>query len=231
MRMYGICLLLVLMVFTMTGCTFDQKESDEVTTTFDQIESTESVIDREQRVIFNCYATDGLAAYALTKMIYEQPILNENANLEYTIFSDLERFDHVASKAERAILVLPSYEAVQLLQTQDQYNIVGIVQVDGEALALMLLITKDILEDTPEIAKAFEGEIATACEWNTHQKQRALAYAEQLKIHSDLNDRTPEKMLYETAYDGISMIEELLQSELYEDVDVDRVLESISRYF
>lgn len=231
MRRYGICLLLMLTVFTMTGCAFDQKEPAEVTTTLTQNESTESVIDREHRIIFNCYATDGLAAYALTKMIYEQPMLNENANLEYTVFSDLERFDTVTSKAEHSILVLPSYEAIQLLQSQKHYYIVGLVQVEGEELALMVLISEDVLEDTPEIAKAFEAEFAKACEWNTYQKERALAYAEQLRINSDLNALIPEKMTYATAYDGISMIEELLQSELYEAVDVDRVLKSVSRYF
>ena len=231
MRVYRIYLLLIFMVFFTTGCTSNQDLPDEETTVFSEIETTETAIDREQRIIFSCYATDGLSAYTLTKLIYEQPALNENANLEYTVFSDLKRFNHVISETEQAMVILPFEEALQILQSYKHFSLVGIVQVDEVELSLVVLITEDILENHPEVAKAFIETFSKACEWNSQQRERALAYAEQLNISKGINEKFPEKIVYSSAYDGISVIEETLQSELYENMDINRILESVSRYF
>ena len=176
-----VCLLgcIILMV---TGC---QNNLDSNIPKKDEVvkSGTNSMISREQSLYFNCLATDGIAAYSLLQLLYEQPKIMESVMVDYTLYSEDYLTKTDIDKKKDNFAILPFELAIDTLLRHDTYKLVGVVKNNGEPeYRLGLIITNDIIELHPEFVETFVKRYLESCTWVTQNPERALAYAVQLNI-------------------------------------------------
>lgn len=184
-----------------------------------------SMVSREQSLYFNCLATDGLAAYSLMQLIYDQPEITENVMIEYTLYSEAYLTKTDIDKKKDNFAVLPFELAIETLLRHDTYKLVGVVKTNGESeYKLALLITNDIIELHPEFAEKFVSMYLESCNWVTANPERALAYATQLNIVESLEQpEIAESVTYYNASRSVKAVGTFLLGLGYTEDQVKRI--------
>ena len=120
-------MLIIILAFVLTSCKASNTES-EVTSNEDEVASDELINDNTENLSVTCAASEGLASYSLTKLLYEQPDLLEGVVLDYTLFNDLPKLKEALSLSEPSIAVLPFTLAVEALNQTEDYRLLGVVK-------------------------------------------------------------------------------------------------------
>lgn len=119
--------LIILLANTQVGC---MKASNsgmtELTTEIPTEESDAST--RQQMLFFSIYALEGLSSFALTQMIYEQPVIKKEVQVEYTLFQDSTLLSEGILNDEASMALVPFKMAVDILKQSDKYKLIGVVR-------------------------------------------------------------------------------------------------------
>lgn len=183
----------------LSGCTSNDAPIE--TTKEDVVKAgLSNIVSKEQSLYFNLLATDGLAAYSLVKLLYEQPEIEDGVKLEYILFTQEYLTKTDIDKRKDNFAVLPFELAIQTMIRIENYKLVGVVKPDGDtAYKLALLVTGDVFELHPELVESFVRQYLQSCSWLTRNPERALAYAESLGL-VDIGSPAPaESMVYYNA--------------------------------
>ncbi len=126
-------LLILIFTFILSGCQQTNKEN-EVKVVEDENTSEAVLINTDDVVSITCAASEGLASYSLTKLLYEQPELAKGVVLDYTLFNDLPRLKDALSTSEPSIAVLPFTLAVEVLTKSEDYRLLGVVKGNNHVI-------------------------------------------------------------------------------------------------
>lgn len=183
----------------LSGCT---SKNTPITTTKEEVikSGPSNIVSKEQSLYFNLLATDGLAAYSLVKLLYEQPDIEDGVKIEYILFTQEYLTKTDIDKRKDTFAVLPFEMAIQTMIRIENYKLVGVVKQDGESTyKLALLVTGDVFELHPELVESFVRHYLQSCSWLTRNPERALAYAEYLGLVESGSPAPAETMVYYNA--------------------------------
>lgn len=221
MKIKGLWVMLFCTILMLSGCTSNLEVTnppkEEVVKS-----GSSGALSREQSLTFNCIATDGLAAYSLMQLIYEQPEIMDSVKIEYTLYSEEYLTMPDVDKKKDSFAILPIELAVETMLRHDAYKLVGVIKTDGASdYKLGVLITSDILELHPEFAVGFVNQYLESCTWVTSNPDRALAYAIQLNI---VESEAPAKtFVYYNASRSVKAIGAFLKTLGYSEEQLMRV--------
>ncbi|GAB6107590.1 substrate-binding domain-containing protein [Fusibacter bizertensis] len=125
--------LIVILVLVLTSCNSTEKDG-EVILNEDEITTDALYNDNDEILSITCAASEGLASYSLTKLLYEQPDLLEHVVLDYTLFNDLPKLKEALASSEPSIAVLPFTLAVEVLNQTEDYRLLGVVKGNNHLL-------------------------------------------------------------------------------------------------
>lgn len=225
MKVKWIMSILLCISVMLTGCAPD--ETPTVATNEEVVKSGPSnVVSKEQSLYFNLLATDGLAAYSLVKLLYEQPEIEEGVKLEYILYSQEYLTKSDIDKNKDNFVVLPFELAIQTMIRIENYKLVGVVKVDGKSeYELALLVTGDVYELHPELVEGFVRQYLQSCTWITRNSERAAAYAEYLEIVESGTEVPALSLVYYNASRSSKAIGAYLTELSYPD-DIVRLIEA-----
>ena len=120
--------MIILLIMTpLAGCMkVNTSGNPEQTTEMPTEESDAST--RQQMLFFSIYALDGLASFALTQMIYEQPVIKKEVQVEYTLFQDSPLLSEGILNDEASMALIPFKMAIDILKQSNKYKLIGVVR-------------------------------------------------------------------------------------------------------
>ncbi len=126
---------LICMAISLVACSPDSEIVSTQNTDDYTLRISNSIFGEEtQNVYITCAAAEGLSAYSLTKILYEQPILEEGITLDYKLYNDVESLKEALENKEPSIAVLPFTLAIETLITQDDYKLLGVAKGNNHLL-------------------------------------------------------------------------------------------------
>lgn len=149
----------------LAGCSNKKLTNQSEMTTEIEPSTAPSVLDRDQSVYFNCITTDGLSAYSLTQVLYEQPEIKKSIIFEYSIYNNYELIKSAFVSDKVNIAILPFKLATDLLLEFDNYKLLGVVKGENHILvgisSYVELYGKEIVIFDPS---GFDGAFMTTIE-------------------------------------------------------------------
>jgi len=134
-KKYVIFFLLFCMGIILVACTPKTEIIGTENTDDSTLQATDTIEGEEiQNVYITCAAAEGLSAYSLTKILYEQPTLTEGITLDYKLYNDVASLKEALSNKEPSIAVLPFTLAIDTLVEQDDYKLLGVAKGNNHLL-------------------------------------------------------------------------------------------------
>lgn len=125
--MKRIALFLIVTFIVLTGCnTSNNLKDEDLSTDSTTVESDEST--RQQMLFFSIYALDGLSSFALTQMIYEQPIIKKEVQIEYSIYQESQLMTEKILNDEASMALVPFNIGIDILKQSDKYKLIGVIK-------------------------------------------------------------------------------------------------------
>ena len=119
--------ILILVLNALVGCTKSSNSGMTEQTTEIPTEVSDASA-RQQMLFFSIYALEGLSSFALTQMIYEQPVIKKEVQVEYTIYQDSTLLSEGILNDEASMALVPVKMAVDILKQSDKYKLIGVVR-------------------------------------------------------------------------------------------------------
>ena len=155
-------LYLVMGTILLTGCLKSKQITEINLSTEIESETITNALDRDQSVYFNCISTEGISAYSMTKVLYEQPEIKNNVIFEYSIYNDRDLIYEALENDKINIGIFPFKLAADILNDYDHYRMVGVVKAENHVLLgvsnLLDLKGKEIIVFDPS---GFDGQFMT----------------------------------------------------------------------
>lgn len=119
--------IMILVINILAGCTKSSNSGVAQQTTEIATEESDAST-RQQMLFFSIYALEGLSSFALTQMIYEQPVIKKEVQVEYTLYQDSTLLTEGVLNDEASMALVPFKMAVDILKQSDKYKLIGVVR-------------------------------------------------------------------------------------------------------
>lgn len=143
----------------------------------------------DENLYFSCVASDGIAAFSLTWLIYQQPLIEKNVVFDYVVYEDESKLVYALEDERKSVVILEMMDAIEVLRENEDYALVGLgryIDADDQTSKITaVLMNQSVLEVYPTVAMGFMTQYDEGVQWLMMDAKRAEAYAKQLEIQAD----------------------------------------------
>lgn len=222
-----ISILILLVGVLLVGC--EKQTSPDTFGVTEELSSVAPIEDRsewDENLYFSCAAGDGIAAFSLTSLIYQQPLIERNIVFDYVVYEDDSKLASALEEGSKSVVILDLQDSVDILRKNVDYSLVGLgrfIDSDEQATKMVaILMTQSMLEVYPTVATGFMSQYTQGIKWLMMDLKRAEAYAKQLEIQTFSGEYT----LY-SAEKGIESLKDVINSVMMDDADKALLIERI----
>lgn len=220
-------LLILLFGLLLMGC--EKQTSPDgfgVTEELSSVAPIENRNEWDENLYFSCAAGDGIAAFSLTSLIYQQPLIEKNVVFDYVVYEDESKLASALEDGSKSVVILDLQDSIGILQKNEDYSVVGLgrfVDSDDQTTKMAaILMTQSMLEVYPTVATGFMSQYTQGINWLMMDLKRAEAYAKQLEIPTFKGEYT----LY-SADNGTDSLIDVINGVMLDDADKALLIESI----
>lgn len=220
-------LLILLVGVLLVGC--EKQTSPDGFGVTEELSSVAPIEDRnewDENLYFSCAAGDGIAAFSLTSLIYQQPLIEKNVVFDYVVYEDESKLASALEDGSKSVVILDLQDSIGILQKNEDYSVVGLgrfVDSDDQTTKMAaILMTQSMLEVYPTVATGFMSQYTQGINWLMMDLKRAEAYAKQLEISTFKGEYT----LY-SADNGTDSLIDVINGVMLDDADKALLIESI----
>jgi len=220
-------ILILLFGLLLIGC--EKQTSPDTFGVTEELSSIASVEDRsewDENLYFSCAAGDGIAAFSLTSLIYQQPMIEKNIVFDYVVYEDESKLASALEDGSKSVVILDLLDSIDILRNNADYSVVGLgrfIDSNDQATEMAaILMTQSVLEVYPTVATGFMSQYSQGIKWLMTDLKRAEAYAKQLEIKTFIGEYT----LY-TTENGADSLMDVINGVVMDDADKAILIERI----